>query len=76
MKTPKRVRPWLELIADSLDGEVDEAKYPDPTMQRALRTAVTRSVSPDELRPHQGRGRLEATKQDEDSERQGRRTAE
>ncbi len=64
-KTPKRVRPWLELIADSLDGEVDEAKYPDPTMQRALRTAVTRSVSPDELARIKDEAAWEATKQDE-----------
>ena len=48
-KTPARVRPWLELIADSLDGEVDETRYPDPLQQQVLRAAVRTTVSPDEL---------------------------
>jgi len=61
-RTPARVRPWLELIADSLDGEVDETHYPDPAMQRALRTAVTRSVSPDELARIKDEAAWEATK--------------
>ncbi len=61
-RTPARVRPWLELIADSLDGEVDETHYPDPTMQRALRNAVTRSVSPDELARIKDEAAWEATK--------------
>ncbi len=48
-KTPKGARAWLELIADSLDGEVDEEAYPDPMMQRALRSSVLARVSPEEL---------------------------
>jgi hypothetical protein len=75
-KTPRRVRPWLELIADSLDGEVDEAKYPDPTMQRALRSAVTRSVSPDELARIKDEAAWEATKADARAEGQAEGKAE
>ena len=48
-KTPARVRPWLELIADSLDGEVDETLYTDPYQQRVMRAAERSTVSPDEL---------------------------
>ena len=64
-KTPARVRPWLELIADSLDGEVDETHYPDPTMQRALRGAVSRDVSPDDLARIKDEAAWEQAKADE-----------
>lgn len=47
--TPPRVRPWLELIADSLDGEVDEQRYADPALQRVVQAAAAASASPDEL---------------------------
>ncbi len=48
-RTPTRVRPWLELIADSLDGEVDETRYPDLMQQRVLSAARRSTASPDEL---------------------------
>ena len=48
-QTPAGARGWMELIADSLDGEVDEEAYPDPMMQRALRSSVLARVSPEEL---------------------------
>jgi hypothetical protein len=48
-RTPARVRPWLELIADSLDGEVDETQFPDPLQQRVVRAAERSTVSPAEL---------------------------
>ena len=48
-QTPPRVRPWLELIADSLDGEMDETQYPDPLQQRVVRAAERSTISPDEL---------------------------
>jgi len=48
-QTPPGVRAWLELIADSLDGEVDETRYTDPALQRALRAAVKSTVTPEEL---------------------------
>ena len=48
-RTPPGARRWMELIADSLDGEVDETHYTDPMMQRALRSAVLQRVNPEEL---------------------------
>ncbi len=45
-QTPPGVRAWLELIADSLDGEVDESRYTDPALQRALQAAVKSTVTP------------------------------
>ncbi len=48
-QTPPGARRWMELIADSLDGEVDESRYTDPVMLRALRSAVLNRVSPEEL---------------------------
>ncbi len=48
-QTPPGVRAWLELIADSLDGEVDETRYPDPALQRVLRAAEKSTVTPEEL---------------------------
>ncbi|MBI5514590.1 MAG: PD-(D/E)XK nuclease family transposase [Deltaproteobacteria bacterium] len=36
--TPPSARRWMELIADSLDEEVDETQYPDPLFQRIVGT--------------------------------------
>jgi len=57
-QTPPAARRWMELIADSLDGEVEDARYPDPMMKRVLGAIRDEVLSPEELRPHQGRGRL------------------
>ncbi|MFO0755713.1 MAG: hypothetical protein U0359_04450 [Byssovorax sp.] len=48
-QTPPAVRAWLELIADSLDGEVDEARFGDPLMQRVLDKIRDSAISPEEL---------------------------
>jgi len=48
-QTPPGVRAWLELIADSLDGEVDETRYTDPALQRVMRAAGKSTVTPEEL---------------------------
>jgi hypothetical protein len=48
-KTPPGVRRWMELIADSLDGQVDEASYADPLMKRVLRAIRDRELTPREL---------------------------
>jgi hypothetical protein len=48
-KTPPRVRSWLELIAESLGGEVDETRYPDPLQQRVIQASVSSAISPAEL---------------------------
>ena len=48
-KTPPRVRSWLELIAESLGGEGDETRYPDPLQQRVIQASVSSAISPAEL---------------------------
>jgi predicted transposase/invertase (TIGR01784 family) len=45
-ETPSPLRRWLELIDDSLDRQVDETRYPEPLLQRVLRTIEHASVSP------------------------------
>ncbi|HEU4410014.1 MAG TPA: hypothetical protein VFS43_32465 [Polyangiaceae bacterium] len=47
-ETPAPLRRWLELIDDSLDQKVDEARYPEPLLQRVLRTIERARVSPEE----------------------------
>lgn len=48
-ETPPAARRWMELIADSLDGEVEEARYADPLMQRILGRIRDRTLTPAEL---------------------------
>ena len=48
-QTPAGARSWLELIADSLDGEVDASRYHDPLQQRVLHAAEQSGVTPEEL---------------------------
>lgn len=47
-ETPAPLRRWLELIEDSLDQRVDETKYPEEALQRALRTVERTRLSPQE----------------------------
>lgn len=49
-RTPPAVRRWMELIADSLDRQVDEERYEDPLMKRVLGSIRDQALSPDELR--------------------------
>lgn len=48
-RTPPGIRKWMELIADSLDGQVDEARYADPIRQRVLSSIRKGTESPEEL---------------------------
>jgi hypothetical protein len=48
-ETPPAARRWMELIADSLDGEVEVARYPDPLMQRVLGAIGKKALTPEEL---------------------------
>ncbi|MFO0604700.1 MAG: hypothetical protein U0324_16075 [Polyangiales bacterium] len=66
--TPKPLRRWLELIADSLDGEVDETRYPDPVQQRVLRAAVKSTATPDELARIKDEAAWEAARRGERAE--------
>ncbi len=48
-KTPKAVQPWLELIEDSLDRQVDERNYTSSTLQQIIQDIRRKTVSPEEL---------------------------
>jgi predicted transposase/invertase (TIGR01784 family) len=48
-KTPRNVRMWLELIADSLDNQIDETHYDLPIFQRIIKDIERSSISPEEL---------------------------
>ncbi|MFO0604625.1 MAG: hypothetical protein U0324_15690 [Polyangiales bacterium] len=67
-QTPPGVRAWLELIADSLDGEDDETRYPDPALQRVLRAAEKSTVTPEELARIKDEAAWEVSKADARSE--------
>jgi predicted transposase/invertase (TIGR01784 family) len=47
-ETPSPLRRWLEVIEDSLDEKVDETRYPEPLLQRVLRTIERAHISPEE----------------------------
>lgn len=47
-KTPKGVKAWLELIADSLDSQIDEANYSSPLFRRIISEIERTTVSPEE----------------------------
>jgi hypothetical protein len=47
-ETPAPLRRWLEVIEDSLDQRVDETRYPEPLLQRVLRTIERSHLSPHE----------------------------
>lgn len=48
-QTPERVRPWLELIADSLDSQVEESAYASDLFQHIIERMRKSNLSPDEL---------------------------
>ena len=48
-KTPRNARMWLELIADSLDNQIDETHYDLPIFQRIIKDIERSSISPEEL---------------------------
>jgi hypothetical protein len=46
--TPETIRPWLELIEDSLDEKVNENQYKRKTFQEIIRDIEKNTVSPEE----------------------------
>jgi len=73
-KTPEEVREWLELIADSLDAQVDEAKYSHPILQTVISEIKSDSITPQELRVIKDEAAWEQTKQNayEEGQEKGR----
>lgn len=48
-QTPTRVRPWLELIADSLDSQVEATNYDSDLFQKIIERMKKNTLSPEEL---------------------------
>ena len=49
-KTPRGIKTWLELVLDSLDGEVDESRYTSPVFEKVIHAVTRDNISPGELR--------------------------
>lgn len=62
--TPPAARAWMELITDSLDGQIDDSRYPDPLMQRVLGAIRDDRLTPDELAQVLDEGAWEQTKRE------------
>ncbi len=45
-KTPPAIKQWLDFIADSLDGEMNAANYPNNLWQKILTTIEKQSIDP------------------------------
>lgn len=76
-ETPAPLRRWLELIEDSLDQRVDETKYPEEALQRALRTVERTRISPQEAFRLKDEASWEIAKREarDEGEAEGLRTA-
>ena len=49
-KTPSGIKAWLELVLDSLDGEIDESFYSSPIFERVIDAVKLDNISPAERR--------------------------
>ena len=49
-KTPSGIKAWLELVLDSLDGEIDESHYNSPIFERVIDAVKLDNISPAERR--------------------------
>ena len=49
-KTPSGIKAWLELVLDSLDGEMDENAYNSPIFERVIDAVKRDNISPAERR--------------------------
>ena len=49
-KTPSGIKAWLELVLDSLDGEVDESLHNSPIFERVIEAVKRDNISPTERR--------------------------
>ena len=49
-KTPSGIKTWLELVLDSLDGEIDESHYNSPIFERVIDAVKLDNISPAERR--------------------------
>ena len=49
-KTPSGIKAWLELVLDSLDGEMDESRYTSRIFERVIDAVKLDNISPAERR--------------------------
>ena len=49
-KTPTGIKAWLELVLDSLDGEMDESHYNSPIFEKVIDAVKLDNISPTERR--------------------------
>ena len=49
-KTPSAIKVWLELVLDSLDGEIDESRYTSPMFEKVIDAVTLDNISPSDLR--------------------------
>lgn len=49
-ETPPGIKAWLELILDSLDGEIDESRFASPVFEKVIHAVTRDNISPGELR--------------------------
>ena len=49
-ETPPGIKLWLNLVLDSLDGEIDESRYASPVFEKVIHSVTRDNISPSELR--------------------------
>jgi len=62
-ETPQPYREWLEAIDDSLDEEVDETRYQNPSIQDVFKLIEHNAISPQEMARMKEEHNLEEAKQ-------------
>lgn len=62
-QTPPKVRPWLQLIADSLDSQVEATNYDSDLFQKIIERMRKHTLSPQELSDIKDEAAWEETKQ-------------
>ena len=72
--TPAALRPWLEMVEDSLDGKVDEGRFTNDLLQRVIQRIRVDRVDPEEAMRLKDEATWEVAKADAraDGERKGR----
>lgn len=74
-ETPERARPWLELIADSLDSQIEKSDYDSKLFQEIIARIERNTLSPSELAHIKDEAAWEDAKQNarEEGREEGRR---
>jgi hypothetical protein len=64
-KTPEGIRPWLELIKDSLDEKIDETQYKSSLFQGIIQEIQKNTISPEDAARIKDEAAWENSKQEE-----------